>query len=53
MPSDRLTFKEMCAAFDGSERVNIGCDETFDVGWGRSKAEAEKRAEEKREKKEE
>lgn len=23
--------------------VNIGCDETFDVGWGRSKAEVEKR----------
>lgn len=39
---DLLT--QMCAAFDGSERVNIGCDETFDVGWGRSKAEAERRA---------
>ena len=24
--------------------VNIGCDETFDVGWGRSKAEVEHRA---------
>lgn len=23
--------------------VNIGCDETYDVGWGRSKAEVEKR----------
>ena len=26
-----------------SPLVNIGCDETFDVGWGRSKAEVEKR----------
>lgn len=24
--------------------VNIGCDETFDVGWGRSRAEVERRA---------
>ncbi len=24
--------------------VNIGCDETFDVGWGRSKGEVERRA---------
>lgn len=24
-----------------SSRVNIGCDETFDVGWGRSKGAAE------------
>jgi hypothetical protein len=27
-----------------SRLVNIGCDETFDVGWGRSKAEVERRA---------
>lgn len=27
----------------GSPLVNIGCDETFDVGWGRSKAEVERR----------
>jgi hypothetical protein len=27
-----------------SELVNIGCDETFDVGWGRSKAEVARRA---------
>lgn len=26
-----------------SPRVNIGCDETFDVGWGRSKSEVQKR----------
>jgi hypothetical protein len=26
-----------------SSGVNIGCDETFDVGWGRSKAEVERR----------
>jgi hexosaminidase len=26
-----------------SPLVNIGCDETFDVGWGRSKSEVEKR----------
>ncbi|HMN41655.1 MAG TPA: family 20 glycosylhydrolase [Phycisphaerales bacterium] len=25
--------------------VNIGCDETFDVGWGRSKEEVERRVE--------
>jgi hypothetical protein len=25
-----------------SKLVNIGCDETFDVGWGRSKAEVER-----------
>jgi hypothetical protein len=24
--------------------VNIGCDETFDVGWGRSRAEVDRRA---------
>jgi hypothetical protein len=27
-----------------SPLVNIGCDETFDVGWGRSRAEVERRA---------
>jgi hexosaminidase len=27
-----------------SKLVNIGCDETFDVGWGRSRDEVEKRA---------
>jgi hexosaminidase len=27
-----------------SKLVNIGCDETFDVGWGRSKQEVERRA---------
>lgn len=27
-----------------SQRVNIGCDETFDVGHGRSRAEVERRA---------
>lgn len=25
-----------------SKRVNVGCDETFDVGWGRSKAEVDR-----------
>lgn len=27
-----------------SKLVNIGCDETFDVGWGRSKQEVDRRA---------
>ncbi len=27
-----------------SNLVNIGCDETFDVGWGRSKEEVDRRA---------
>ncbi len=27
-----------------SNLVNIGCDETFDVGWGRSRAEVQRRA---------
>lgn len=29
-----------------SERVNIGCDETFDVGWGRSRERVEARGKE-------
>lgn len=33
---------QLLPCFD-SPLVNIGCDETFDVGWGRSKAEVEKR----------
>src|SRR6185369_4145025 len=28
----------------GSPLVNVGCDETFDLGWGRSKGEVERRA---------
>lgn len=32
-----------------SNLVNIGCDETFDVGWGRSKAEVDRRARSARE----
>lgn len=36
-------FGQLLPCF-GSELVNIGCDETFDVGWGRSKAHVERRA---------
>lgn len=30
-------LSQMVPCFPGSHRVNIGCDETFDVGWGRSR----------------
>lgn len=30
-----------------SKLVNIGCDETFDVGWGRSRLDVERRAKER------
>lgn len=38
---DMLTQLTGCIA---SPLVNIGCDETFDVGWGKSKAEVDRRA---------
>lgn len=38
---DMLTQLSGCIA---SPLVNIGCDETFDVGWGKSKQEVERRA---------
>ncbi|MFN7021328.1 MAG: beta-N-acetylhexosaminidase [Phycisphaerales bacterium] len=39
----RDLLDQLLPCFSGG-LVNIGCDEAFDVGWGRSKAEVERRA---------
>jgi hexosaminidase len=39
----RGLYAELLPNFTTSRRLNVGCDETFDIGQGRSRAECERR----------